>query len=160
MTRQMGVKKQMDVLLVASAARHQQLTARRWFGKNPTAALSHLTPADARQRFKFDHGHPVDGMAYVLNPCVADHYLVPALANERMAQEKLAAFAHIAACLGAKKIELPVEMKTDERQASVQLPSLLAKLGVSGSVTRRPDQDCGGTRRRPRLPREKSSLTW
>jgi len=68
--------------------------------------IPHLSPRDAVERFRFDHGHPVDGAAYVLDPCVEDHYLAPAVANERLAQEKLAAFVQIAASLGARRIEI------------------------------------------------------
>jgi hypothetical protein len=66
--------------------------------------LPHLDPTEATRRFKFDLGEPKDGSAYVLNPCVADHYVLPAIANERLAQEKIAAFTQIAATLGAKRV--------------------------------------------------------
>ena len=41
-------------------------------------------------------GHPQDGTAYIPNPAASDHYLLPALANERFVQEKVAAFVEIA----------------------------------------------------------------
>lgn len=68
--------------------------------------IPHLGPREAVERFRFDHGHPLDGTAYVLDPCAPDHYLPPAIANERLAQEKLAAFVQIAASLGARRIEI------------------------------------------------------
>ncbi len=66
----------------------------------------HLSPREAVERFGFDHGHPADGEAYILNECVPNYYVAPALYNERMAQEKLAAFVQIVAALGAKRVEL------------------------------------------------------
>src|SRR5262245_18157645 len=49
--------------------------------------IPHLAQEEAAARFSFDFGHPLDGHAYVLNPCIENHYLLPALANERLSQE-------------------------------------------------------------------------
>ena len=68
--------------------------------------IPHVSPEEAMLLYRFDVGHPVDGSAYVLNPCRDNHYLVPALANERLVQEKLKAFIELNAGLGAKKIDV------------------------------------------------------
>ena len=68
--------------------------------------IPHLSPSEASRRFRFDPGDPKDGAAYLLDPCIPDHYLAPAIANERLAQDKCGAFMQIAAALGAKKLEL------------------------------------------------------
>ncbi len=102
-------------------------------------------PSDARRLFRFDHGHPIDGAAYLLNPCVGNHYLLPAVANERLAQEKVSAFVRIAAGLGAKTIEL-VSGSVDTRDAAgglqVPLPDAATQIGMtarfaSGNIVQR-----------------------
>ncbi len=97
--------------------------------------IPHLNPAEAAKLFRFDVGHPIDGYAYVLNPCLDDHYLLPALANERLAQEKLAAFIDINAGLGAKRLEIlsaALKNKTKKRQSG--LLAAAAQVGLIGYI--------------------------
>ena len=98
--------------------------------------IPHLCPADAARRYNFDLGGLEDGSVYVLNPCSPKHYLSPALYDERIAQEKLAAFLQIASALGAKKVELKSgEALSTERNGKmgVPLPNIAAQLGLNVS---------------------------
>jgi len=110
-----------------------------WFERLTTEheiPLPHLDPAEAARRFKFDLGEPKDGSAYVLNPCVADHYVLPAIANERLAQEKIAAFTQIAATLGAKKVEVVSgETLTTSATASADVPLDQAAAQIGLGIT-------------------------
>jgi hypothetical protein len=96
---------------------------RSWWDKlkNGELPFPHLSPNEAVRRFRFDFGEPKNGNAYLLNPCTDDHYLIPAVASERLAQEKLAAFTQIAVALGAKTVEI--------------ISAEAAKNGASGSAT-------------------------
>ena len=79
-------------------------------------------------------GHPQDGTAYIPNPAASDHYLLPALANERFVQEKVAAFVEIAEALCAKQLTLKsgsVKTKEGKTEASLETAAGQAGLGVS-----------------------------
>lgn len=94
----------------------------------------HLTPEEAARKYEFDMGHPQDGTAYIQNPSARDHYLLPALANERFVQEKVAAFVEIAEALGAKQLTLKsgsVKTKEGKAEASLESAAGQAGLGVS-----------------------------
>jgi hypothetical protein len=109
-----------DALFVATDETFKQLTSRRWWGGRVVAAEDlpqRLTPPEARRSYTFDVGHPTDGTLYVHNPCLPGHFLLPALANERMAQERLAAFTRIAAGLGARTVELTA-CEVDQREVT------------------------------------------
>jgi hypothetical protein len=99
--------------------------------------LPHLPPEEAARRFRFDLGDPEDGAAYLASPLARDHYLKPALANERLAQEKMSAFVRLAAALGAKRIVL-VSADTEHRKAggkaSAPLPEVAAQLGITAQL--------------------------
>jgi hypothetical protein len=84
-------------------------------------AIPHVSPREAAARFRFDHGIPEDGAAYVLNPVRADHYVRPALINERLAQEKLSAFIRLAASLGAAEVEVE-SGEAIGRDGSISIP--------------------------------------
>ena len=91
----------------------------------------HLTPEEAARKYQFDMGHPQDGTAYIQNPSVGDHYLLPALANERFVQEKVAAFVEIAEALGAKQLTLKSgSVKTKEGKAEASLETVAAQAGL------------------------------
>ena len=95
--------------------------------------IPHLAPAGARSRFRFDVGGPDDGAIYIANPCLPDYYLPPAVVNERLAQEKLAAFMQIASALGAKKIDVKSgeSMKTEAKgEAELPLTDAAAQVGL------------------------------
>ncbi len=93
--------------------------------------LPHLAPGEAARRFHFDHGMPEDGSAYVLNPVRADHYVRPALINERLAQEKLRAFLRLCASLGAEEVVV-TSGETLERDGRLgaTLPDAAGQLGL------------------------------
>ena len=98
--------------------------------------LPHLSPSEAARRFHFDFGEPEDGAAYLASPIARDAYLKPALANERLAQEKMSAFVRLTATLGAKRIVLvsaDVEHKKWGGKASIPLPQLAAQIGVNAT---------------------------
>jgi len=125
--------------------------------------IPHLPPGDAARRFKFDLGDPEDGTAYVLHPCLPDRYLRPALANERLAQEKVAAFMQIASSLGAKRIEV-VSADSLERGGggtlSSPLPDTAAQVGLGvrfderKAVKRQVFMELGPPRTPPHVDRE------
>jgi hypothetical protein len=97
--------------------------------------IPHIPQDEAAQLFRFDVGHPIDGCAYLLNPCLEDHYLPPALANERLTQEKLAAFIDINASLGAKKLEiLSAAFKVKTKKKKTGLLEAAAQVGLSSYV--------------------------
>lgn len=123
--------------------------------------LPHLSPTEAARRFRFDFGDPEDGAAYLANPIARDEYLKPALANERLAQEKMSAFVRLAASLGAKRILL-VSADTEHRKggakASLPLPELAAQIGVTatfesdGSASRQLCMEFDPPRAAPSIP--------
>lgn len=123
--------------------------------------LPHLSPQEAAQRFRFDFGDPEDGAAYLANPLARDEYLRPAVANERLAQEKLSAFVRLTAALGAKRIVL-VSADSEHRKAggkaSVPLPDLAAQIGIhatfesDGSATRQVFMELDPPRAAPSIP--------
>ena len=93
----------------AGTSSRSNLGDQSWLDRMTTRGeipIPHLSPGEAGRRFRFDFGEPKDGSAYLLDPCHLDHYLVPAIANERLAQEKMSAFTQIAATLGAKRVEI------------------------------------------------------
>jgi hypothetical protein len=109
--------------------------------------IPHLAPAEAARRFRFDHDLPHDGALYVLDPVALtrDRYLRPSLANERLAQEKVAAFVSIASALGARRLEI-LSARVDGvgvgARVRAPIPETAAQLGLGvrvdaqGSVTR------------------------
>lgn len=125
--------------------------------------IPHLAPADAASRFKFDHGHPQDGTAYVQHATRTDYYLVPASANERLAQEKVSAFLELASALGAKKLELlsaeileqHAKVKADVplKEAAAQV-GIEASFGASGGVNRMVYSEFGEPKQSPHVPDE------
>ena len=101
--------------------------------------IPHLSPREAAERFKFDLGHPEDGAGYLLNPCANDYYYLTALANERLAQEKLAVFMEIASALGAKRIELTsgeFSAKKGEGKIDSPLPKAAGQIGLNASFSK------------------------
>jgi hypothetical protein len=127
--------------------------------------IPHLAPAEAARRFRFDHDLPHDGALYVLDPVAVsrDRYLRPALANERLAQEKVAAFVSIASALGARRIEI-LSARVDAVGAGARvrspIPETAAQLGLGvrvdaeGTVTRQVlmELDPPSAQRPPRVP--------
>jgi hypothetical protein len=120
--------------------------------------IPHLPQEDAARRFSFDVGHPTDGSAYLLNPCVENHYLLPSLANERLLQEKLAAFIDINAGLGAKRLEiLSASVETSRKQINSGLREAAIQVGLEsyvnteGSVSRQVYMEFDAPRIRPFL---------
>lgn len=119
--------------------------------------IPHVTPSEARARFRFDPGDPEDGGVYVLSPCRADYYLRPASANERLAQEKLSAFLQLAGALGARDVEVTAGEQLEHRAfgwATVPLSSVAGQLGLRAKF-----KNGGGVQRtalakfsRPTLP--------
>lgn len=94
----------------------------------------HISPEEAARRYTFDLGHPQDGTAYILNPVAADHYLLPATANERFVQEKVAAFIEISEAIGAKSLTVKsgtLNRKEANGEFSIQDAAGQAGLGVS-----------------------------
>ena len=123
--------------------------------------LPHLAPEDAARRFRFDFNDPEDGAAYLSNPIARDHYLRPAVANERLAQEKMTAFVRLAAALGAKRILL-VSADSEQRKATgkanIPLPELAAQIGITahfesdGSASRQLCMEFDKPRKAPSVP--------
>lgn len=98
--------------------------------------VPHLPPKEAAKRFKFDQGHPQDGFGYLLDPIVDDHYLLPALANERLAQDKVAAFYELVSALGAKKLELSsgeLNKHGGSAGANIPLKEVAAEIGINAT---------------------------
>lgn len=123
--------------------------------------LPHLPPEEAARRFRFDFGDPEDGAAYLSNPVARDHYLRPAMANERLAQEKMTAFVRLAAALGAKRIVLvsaDTEQRTASAKANIPLPEMAAQIGVTahfasdGSASRQLYMEFDPPRGSPAVP--------
>lgn len=145
------------------------MAARSQAKDSPLAALftkgeipiPHLALPEARERFKFDVAHPQDGTVYLLNPCRDDQYLLAAQANERLAQEKLAAFMQLASALGAKRLELKsgeVEETSAKGKVEGPLPNAAGQLGLSasfekdGSVQRQVIMEFGKPKKAPTVP--------
>ena len=100
----------------------------------------HLGPSEATQRFRFDHGHPHDGTAYVLDPTMSDHYLLPSVADERLAQEKVAAFHDLVTALGAKKLELfsgEIDGVEAAAHADASIKKIAADVGINATFNER-----------------------
>lgn len=98
--------------------------------------IPHVAPTEAARRFRFDHGIPEDGSAYVLNPLRTDHYVRPALINERLAAEKLAAFIRLCGALGAEEIVVTSGETVDaggRAAAAAPLPDAAGQLGLHAS---------------------------
>jgi len=142
--------------------REKRSLFRRIFTKGELP-IPHLSPAEAARRFKFDVGGPEDGTAYLLNPCVPQHYMPLAMANERLAQEKLAAFMQIASALGARKIELASGESLESGAAGgadVPLPKAAGQIGLAATfssgnlVKRRVLQEFGEPLVAPHVPEE------
>jgi len=118
--------------------------------------IPHLPQEEATSRFTFDIGQPLDGCAYVLNPCLENHYLQPALANERLLQEKLAAFIGINADLGAKRLEiLSASMEMNMKRTNIGLREVAMQVGLGsyvgtdGSVSRQVYMEFDPPEKRP-----------
>jgi len=97
-----------------------------------------VPPEDAARIFSFDPGEPRDGAFYVLDPYRSDYYLVPANANEKIAQQKVAVFIRLVGQLGAKEVKLlSAELGSKESSGNlgVSLPEISAKLGLKASFT-------------------------
>jgi hypothetical protein len=93
--------------------------------------IPHLSPREAVNRFRFDHGHPIDGAVYIADPVLENRYLLPAVANERLAQEKVAAFLDLTAALGAKKLRLiTAEFLDKKRAAGLDINTEAARIGI------------------------------
>lgn len=92
--------------------------------------IPHLSPAEAVDRYYFDYGHPLDGGAYIAHPMQDEHYLIPAFANERLAQEKVTAFLDLTAALGAKKLQIVSAEFLDKKLA--ERPDILEKTARVG----------------------------
>jgi hypothetical protein len=125
--------------------------------------LPHLAPSDAQSRFRFDLGGPENGAVYIANPCLPGHYLLPALVNERLAQEKLAAFIQIASALGAKKVDLisGESFKTKSKsEGYIPLPKAAAQVGLhvdfgsSKTLDRQVVAEFGKPTKSPYMPEE------
>jgi len=104
--------------------------------------IPHLSPSEAIDRFSFDHGHPNEGTAYILHATNPNYYLLPSVANERLAQEKVAAFTRLVSALGGKRMELiSAEMleKGGKGKAGVPLPQAAAQVGIEASFSERGD---------------------
>ncbi|MFN3428366.1 MAG: hypothetical protein ACK46X_00275 [Candidatus Sericytochromatia bacterium] len=98
--------------------------------------LQRLNPETAKSQLRFDIGHPLNGYVYVQNPCLENHYILPADANERLVKEKMGVFLKLAASLGAKKIELlsgQAIKKQGKGEVKVPLPDAAAQVGLSAS---------------------------
>ncbi|MBK8259090.1 MAG: hypothetical protein IPK82_41340 [Polyangiaceae bacterium] len=123
--------------------------------------LPHLSPQEAVTRFNFDPGDLEDGAAYLASPFNRDHYLRPAVANERLAQEKMRAFVKLAASLGAKTIVL-ASVDSDEKKGgakgNVPISQLAAQIGISatfdasGSANRQVYMEFDTPRQAPFVP--------
>jgi hypothetical protein len=62
--------------------------------------------------------------------------LVPALANERLAQEKFAAFLVLTAALGAKKLEIiSAEFSNKKQSGKLNITDEAARVGIDWSKT-------------------------
>jgi hypothetical protein len=138
-------------LLLGSALASSAYLAATWRGMSQRGARSplvprlrvgelpipHVTPEEAGALFRFDPGDPEDGAAYVLSPWRRDYYLRPASANERLAQEKLAAFLQLTAALGARDVEVTGGEQLERRAfgfAPIPLQNVAAQLGLRAKV--------------------------
>jgi len=104
--------------------------------------IPHISPSDAVIRFAFDHGHPQDGTAYIIHAINPSFYLLPSVANERLAQEKVAAFFRLVSSLGGKKMELvsaEILEKGTKAKIEVPLPKAAAQVGIDASFSTKGD---------------------
>ncbi len=125
--------------------------------------IPRLSPAQASARFSFANGHPQDGMAYLRDPTRTNRYLVPALANERLAQEKVAAFHDLASALGAQKLTLlsgatvgesePLTASPPLRRAAGQL-GIHAQFDPAGHLEQQSYREFGRPPRGPYVPEQ------
>jgi hypothetical protein len=108
---------------------------RKWVRRGEIP-IPHLTPREAEKRFRFDYNHLTDGAAYIAHPVLPNYYLVPALANERLAQEKFAAFLVLTAALGAKKLEIiSAEFSNKKQSGKLNITDEAARVGIDWSKT-------------------------
>jgi len=104
------------------------------FKQKPSMFFPYLSPEEAKEHFRFDFGHPLENVLYILNPCFDDQYLLPATAGERFMQEKMGAFIQIAAQLGAKKITLlSGQLDSSEGGTKVNLKEASEQIGISAT---------------------------
>lgn len=108
-----------------------------WFrvGEIP---IPHLSPAEAARRFDFDLGGPEEGAAYVLNPVRPRYYLRPAIANERLAQERLSAFLQLCSSLGAREVTVTSGETLSGKgggKGGVPLPKAAAQIGLQANFS-------------------------
>ncbi len=102
------------------------------FGEN---GVARITPHEAHDLFKFPHGHPIIGSAYVLHPIYPERYLVPTDVNTEMALQKMGAFKVIVAALGATRVEiLSVDSTSSQTQAGVDVTLAARQVGLQGYV--------------------------
>ena len=94
-----------------------------------------ITPRDAERLFQFDPGHPLDGHAYIRNPHLERHYLPPAQAADRIVRERMNAFLHICAALGARRVEI-ISVEALEAHDGVDLSAAAVQMNLVGHVTR------------------------
>jgi hypothetical protein len=130
------IMSQLPIVIAALATlkTKQGFDITKWYtiGELP---IPHCSPEEASKLFDFDNDIIIDGAAYVLNPSVPNHYVLPALANERFALEKMAAFSRICCDLGAKEVTLlSVDIDEKSRNASVDIKKVETQLGFSSSV--------------------------
>lgn len=122
-----------DCVLVAEDATFAKM---RTFLTRRSPPWQRIAPADAVQRFVFDPGHPKDGHLYLKHPYRPEVLLLPASANERIAQDKLAAFVSIAQDLGASEIRIvSAEARETSAVGSIGLAGIGASLGLKTMIS-------------------------
>ncbi len=129
--------------LFASSFLHSTISAAastkkefRNFFRRGEIPFPHLSPSEAIDRFSFDHGHLQNGMAYIVKATNPDYYLVPALVNERLAQDKVTAFLELSSALGAKQLELLSAELLDQEissRADFPLKQAGAQIGIEAT---------------------------
>lgn len=139
----------------------------RKFFRRGEIPFPHLSPSEAIDRFSFDHGHPQNGMAYFVKATNSDYYLVPALANERLAQDKVAAFLELSSALGAKKLELlSAELLDQKTSGKVDVPlkqagaqvGIEATFGSQGQLNRKVYSEYGKPTKSLHIP--ENAVRW
>src|SRR5262249_44800962 len=91
------------------------------------------------------------------------YYLLPAVANERLAQEKMAAFVQIASALGARRIAIAsaeVRSRSGRTEARIPLAQAAAQIGIvarfdaKGAADRQILMEFDPPRKAPHVPRD------
>lgn len=94
-----------------------------------------LSPDFAQRHLKFDISHPMENTVYMENLCLPGTYVLPDQINERLAQEKMAAFQRIAHALGAKSIVIESVDASQTRKkikGTIPIANIAAQIGVEG----------------------------